>query len=56
MVTQLVAHVPSSHARNRRRRLEALLASQSAAYVPYRRRTATNAIRVATGVTVRDAR
>ena len=56
MVTPVVAEISPKLAREQRRAARALRASQSAVYVPYRRRTATSTVRVATGVVAQIGR
>jgi hypothetical protein len=56
MVTPVVAEISPSLARKQQREARALRASQSADYVPYRRRTAASTMRVATAVVQRTIR
>jgi len=56
MMTPVVAEIPSKSARRQRQAEKALRASRAAVYVPYRRRTATGTIRVATAMVEPRAR
>lgn len=54
MVTPVVFELRTSRGRTQRQGPKSANAARSAEYVPYRRRSATGAVRVATGLVGRD--